>query len=320
MTNMKLRLTSLFAVLFAVFIVQAQQLDPIHYPPESEWEYLKTKATDSLIQVMKYYFVSDDTLFFREALSQTVVKVAKNDLQTPQFYLGTTYYFADRFYGPGGKTASRTSKNEKLDRFYYYYLNAPELRFLKEVPKVVSQNQTPQTETLQEKLKVVDTIVPTTTPTPQRETQQQFLTSTGSFSSVKPHILMKSGCVFVPEKFYFLSDGQLYFGNGVRDNIYKVDTAAVAAVVGIEVGKNLELSSKVGYVFGGRILRTSAYIIGLINTLGIYYACEYYWGDASLATLAIIPSSLFYVKLIWIGTERINNKKRFKHARYAACN
>ena len=311
MTNMKLRLTSLFAVFFAVFIVQAQQLDPIHYPPESEWEYLKTKATDSLIQVMKYYFVSDDTLFFREALSQTVVKVAKNDLQTPQFYLGTTYYFANRFYGPGGETASRTSKNEKLDRFYYYYLNAPELRFSKEAP---------QKEASEVPSKAIDTIVPKPMPTPQRETQQQVLTSTGSFSSVKPHILMKSGCVFVPEKFYFLSDGQLYFGNGVRDNIYKVDTAAVAAVVGIEVGKNLELSSKVGYAFGGRILRTSAYIIGLINTFGIYYACEYFWGDASLATLAIIPSSLFYVKLIWIGTERINNKKRFKHARYAACN
>ena len=319
MTNMKLRLTSLFAVLFAVFIVQAQQLDPIHYPPESEWEYLKTKATDSLIQVMKYYFVSDDTLFFREALSQTVVKVAKNDLQTPQFYLGNIYYFANRFYGPGGETASRTSKNEKLDRFYYYYLNAPELRFLKEVPKVVSQNQTPQTETLQEKLKVVDTIVPTPTPTPQRETPQQVLTSTGSFSSVKSHILMKSGCVFVPEKFYFLSDGQLYFGNGVRDNIYKVDTAAVAAVVGIEVGKNLELSSKVGYAFGGRCLRFVGIVLGAIN-VGII-SSELSWSySTGLGFFGTIPTGIIYARMIIKGTKRIQNQKRFKHAKYTACN
>jgi hypothetical protein len=68
MTNMQLRLTSLFSVLFAVFIAQAQQLDPIHYPPEAKWEYLQTKETDSLIQVMKFYFVSDDTMFFREAI------------------------------------------------------------------------------------------------------------------------------------------------------------------------------------------------------------------------------------------------------------
>lgn len=307
---MKLRLTSLFAVLFAVFIVQAQQLDPIHYPPESEWEYLKTKATDSLIQVMKYYFVSDDTLFFREALSQTVVKVAKNDLQTPQFYLGTTYYFADRFYGPGGETASRTSKNEKLDRFYYYYLNAPELRFSKEAP---------QKEASEVPSKAIDTIVPKPMPTPQRETQQQVLTSTGSFSSVKPHILMKSGCVFVPEKFYFLSDGQLYFGNGVRDNIYKVDTAAVAAVVGIEVGKNLELSSKVGYAFGGRCLRFVGIVLGAIN-VGII-SSELSWSySTGLGFFGTIPTGIIYARMIIKGTKRIQNQKRFKHARYAACN
>jgi len=291
MTNMKLRLTSLFAVLFAVFIVQAQQLDPIHYPPESEWEYLKTKATDSLIQVMKYYFVSDDTLFFREALSQTVVKVAKNDLQTPQFYLGTTYYFANRFYGPGGETASRTSKNEKLDRFYYYYLNAPELRFSKEAP---------QKEASEVPSKAIDTIVPKPMPTPQR-------------------ILMKSGCVFVPEKFYFLSDGQLYFGNGVRDNIYKVDTAAVAAVVGIEVGKNLELSSKVGYAFGGRCLRFVGIVLGAIN-VGII-SSELSWSySTGLGFFGTIPTGIIYARMIIKGTKRIQNQKRFKHARYAACN
>jgi len=292
MTNMKLRLTSLFAVLFAVFIVQAQQLDPIHYPPESEWEYLKTKATDSLIQVMKYYFVSDDTLFFREALSQTVVKVAKNDLQTPQFYLGTTYYFANRFYGPGGETASRTSKNEKLDRFYYYYLNAPELRFSKEAP---------QKEASEVPSKAIDTIVPKPMPTPQRETQQQVLTSTGSFSSVKPHILMKSGCVFVPEKFYFLSDGQLYFGNGVRDNIYKVDTA------------------KVGYAFGGRCLRFVGIVLGAIN-VGII-SSELSWSySTGLGFFGTIPTGIIYARMIIKGTKRIQNQKRFKHARYAACN
>ena len=307
---MKLRLTSLFAVLFAVFIVQAQQLDPIHYPPESEWEYLKTKATDSLIQVMKYYFVSDDTLFFREALSQTGVKVAKNDLQTPQFYLGNIYYFANRFYGPGGETASRTSKNEKLDRFYYYYLNAPELRFSKEAP---------QKEASEVPSKAIDTIVPKPMPTPQRETQQQVLTSTGSFSSVKPHILMKSGCVFVPEKFYFLSDGQLYFGNGVRDNIYKVDTAAVAAVVGIEVGKNLELSSKVGYAFGGRCLRFVGIVLGAIN-VGII-SSELSWSySTGLGFFGTIPTGIIYARMIIKGTKRIQNQKRFKHARYAACN
>ncbi|MFN5293852.1 MAG: hypothetical protein ACK5BW_09630, partial [Flavobacteriia bacterium] len=145
------------------------------------------------------------------------------------------------------------------------------------------------------------------------------LTSTGSFSSVKPHILMKSGCVFVPEKFYFLSDGQLYFGNGVRDNIYKVDTAAVAAVVGIEVGKNLELSSKVGYAFGGRCLRFVGIVLGAIN-VGII-SSELSWSySTGLGFFGTIPTGIIYARMIIKGTKRIQNQKRFKHARYAACN
>lgn len=304
---MKLRLTSLFAVLFAVFIVSAQQLDPVHYPPESEWQYLKTKATDSLIQVMKFYFVSDDTLFFREAVSQSVVKVAKNDLQTPDFYLGSSYYFAKRFYGPGGETASRNSKNEKLDRFFYYYLNASELHFSKEAP----QKEVPQKEVLQEaKIEVAQI--------PAHQQKEPPLTS--KYSVLQPHILMKNGCVIVPENFYFLSDGQLYYGNGIKYSVYKIDTTDIAAVIGIEVGKNLHLSTKTGYALSGRILCAAAYIVGLINTVGIYTASEYYWGDATLATLAIIPSGVFYIKFILIGIERINNKKRFKFARYVTCN
>lgn len=317
MTSMKLRLTSLFAVLFAVFIVSAQQLDPVHYPPESEWQYLKTKATDSLIQVMKFYFVSDDTLFFREAVSQSVVKVAKNDLQTPDFYLGSGYYFAKRFYGPGSETASRNSKNEKLDRFFYYYLNASELHFSKEAPqkevpqKEVPEKEVPKKEVLQEAKTEVAQI-------PDHQQKEPPLTS--KYSVLQPHILMKNGCVIVPENFYFLSDGQLYYGNGIKYSVYKIDTTDIAAVIGIDVGKNLHLSTKTGYAFSGRILCATAYVVGLINTVGIYTASKYYWGDATLATLAIIPSGAFYIKLILIGTERINNKKRVKFARYVTCN
>jgi hypothetical protein len=189
MTNMRSHIL-LFIALLSTNLCFTQQLDPIHYPQESEWEYLKTKQTDSLLQVMKFYFNSDDTLFFREAVSQQVVKVALTDLQIPGFYLGTRYTFAARFYGPGGETASRTSKNEKLDRFYYYYLNAPELRFSKEAP---------QKEVLQEI---------------KQEVVQKEQPITSNYSALQPQIVLKNGCVLHPEKLYFLSDGQLYFGNG----------------------------------------------------------------------------------------------------------
>ncbi len=297
----------LFIALWSSNLSFAQQLDPVHYPPEAEWEYLKTKQTDSLIQVMKFYFNSDDTLFFREALSQQVVKVALTDLQIPGFYIGTKYTFAARFYGPDGANASRTSKNEKLDRFYYYYLNAPELSFTKVA--LVNEKESATTSK-------VDTPPPSTgseiksKPTPEGNSP--------SYSPLRPQILLKNGCVIYPEQFYFLSDGQLYFGNGVRNNIYKVDTAAVQAVIGIEVGKNLNLTSKVGYELGGRVIRTCGIFLGTINTFFVAFsvAWEFSTGFAFFAT---IPTGIVYAKMIINGTKRIQNKKRFRYARYVQC-
>lgn len=297
----------LFIAFLSANLSFAQQLDPIHYPQESEWEYLMTKQTDSLIQVMKFYFNSDDTLFLREASSQQVVKVALTDLQTPGFYLGTRYTFAARFYGPDGPNASRSSKNEKLDRFYYYYLNAPELKFT----KVTLENEKEDVTTTK-----VDTPPPSTgaviksNPTPEENSQ--------SYSALRPQILLKNGCVIYPEKFYFLSDGQLYFGNGVRNNIYKVDTAAVQAVIGIEVGKNLNLTSKAGYELGGRIIRGAGIFFGAISTVIVASAVTWEF-DGAFAFFATIPTGIVYAKMIINGTQRIQNKRRFRHARYAQC-
>lgn len=297
----------LFIAFLSANLSFAQQLDPVHYPPEADWEYLKTKQTDSLIQVMKFYFNSDDTLFLREALSQQVVKIALTDLQIPGFYLGTRYTFAARFYGPDGANASRSSKNEKLDRFYYYYLNAPELNFT----KVTLENEKEDVTTTK-----VDTPPPSTgaviksNPTPEENSP--------SYSALRPQILLKNGCVIYPEKFYFLSDGQLYFGNGVRNNIYKVDTAAVQAVIGIEVGKNLNLTSKVGYELGGRIIRTTGIFLGTINTFFVAFSVAWEF-DGAFAFFATIPTGIVYAKMIINGTQRIQNKRRFRHARYAQC-
>lgn len=266
----------------------AQQLDPIHYPPQAEWVNFKTKNTDSLIQVMKYYFLSDDTLFFREATSQSVFKISKKDLKTPEFDLGQDYSFAYRFYGPEGAKARRTSKNEKLDRFYYYYLNSPELKFAKQA---TTQDQ----------------MVNFTTGTP----------ITASFySAIQPHILLKSGQVLRPEKVYFLSEGQLYFGHGVKKNIYKIDTSAIASVVGYQIGENLRLMHRRAYVLGGRCLRLVAIILGYPTTYYLVDETNYDLGSPIAGALIGIPYATFFIMGYVEGTKRIQNYKRFKRAKY----
>ena len=67
-----------------------------HFPTEENWEFFKLKQTDSIITCMKFYFQSDDTLYFREYPSERIHKISKNDLEELPFAIGKDYHFAKR--------------------------------------------------------------------------------------------------------------------------------------------------------------------------------------------------------------------------------
>ena len=65
-----------------------------HFPDQDEWEVLKLKGTDSIVTCMKYYFKSEDTLYYREFPSQRIHKISKNDLDETTFLIGKDFHFA----------------------------------------------------------------------------------------------------------------------------------------------------------------------------------------------------------------------------------
>jgi len=67
-----------------------------HFPSEENWEFFKLKQTDSIITCMKFYFQSDDTLYFREYPSERIHKISKKDLEELPFAIGKDYHFAKR--------------------------------------------------------------------------------------------------------------------------------------------------------------------------------------------------------------------------------
>jgi hypothetical protein len=67
-----------------------------HFPSEENWEFFKLKQTDSIITCMKFYFQSDDTLYFREYPSERIHKISKQDLEELPFAIGKDYHFAKR--------------------------------------------------------------------------------------------------------------------------------------------------------------------------------------------------------------------------------
>jgi hypothetical protein len=148
-------------------------------------------------------------MFFREAISQGVVKVGLVDLQYPRFYLGKPYHFARRFYGPKGAKAGRSSKNEKLDRFYYYYLNSPELPFSKTVSE-------------QEHIAQLDSIPKSRPLVLDSEKVQVYDTKLGQVSDSAAYLYLTDGRTIQTSKIYFESNGCYYFGEGVKRDIYKI--------------------------------------------------------------------------------------------------
>lgn len=65
-----------------------------HFPDQQNWELLTIKGTDSVVTCMKYYFKSEDTIYFREFPSQRIHKISKNDLREQTIQFGKDYHFA----------------------------------------------------------------------------------------------------------------------------------------------------------------------------------------------------------------------------------
>lgn len=65
-----------------------------HFPDQEEWELFTLKGTDSVLTCMKYYFTSEDTIYFREYPSQRIHKISINDLRENPRPYGKDYRFA----------------------------------------------------------------------------------------------------------------------------------------------------------------------------------------------------------------------------------
>lgn len=65
-----------------------------HFPDQDKWLQFQVKGSDTSITCMKFYFISSDTIFFREFPSQEVHKLANADVVVPgSMYLGKDYAF-----------------------------------------------------------------------------------------------------------------------------------------------------------------------------------------------------------------------------------
>lgn len=213
---------------FLCFLGLCQNLDSKHYPESKYWKQLSVKNTDTLITCMRYYFCSNDTIYFREHPSLKVVKLALTDLNKPGFSLGKDYRFADKEQ----RISNQLFFSEKLDRYYDYYLHAP----LYDLSKITIKVQVQDTSGTASANKL----------SWNRSADNQYDPYT-STPHVK-YVIHRSGCKYNIERYYFLSGGKLYFKMFDKPGTYSIALTDIQAAEGISaLGRDLDLQHRYTY-------------------------------------------------------------------------
>lgn len=256
MKNMKLLLiTCLF-----VNIAWTQTLDPEHYPPEAEWERLYVKNSDTVLTCMRYYFYSDDTIYFREHPSLKVVKFALADVYPPNFPIGKDYQFQKK----GARLATRMFYSRKLDRYYDYYLHVPLLVVTTRTNENTKEIAIPQD---------MDTMFSWNKP--------KVYNPDATFGEIPQKVLYHiSGCTYYLDDYYFMSNGALYFKLSGKPGVYSLPLNMIKGSEGIyNLGKDLDLGHRYKYrkntrrMLGFSIIFYPTYIVTL--PIGIFRAVRH---------------------------------------------
>ncbi len=249
-----------FIAIWSANLSFAQQLDPIHYPPEAEWEQLYVRNSDTVLTCMRYYFCSDDTLYFREHPSMKVVKFALSDLSPPSFSVGKDYQFQKK----GGRIATRMFYSQTLDRYYDYYLHAPLLFVSARNIEPANELGIPQD---------IDTMFSWNKP--------KMYNSDATFGEMPQKILYHtSGCTYYLDDYYFLSNGALYFKLSGKAGVYSLPLTMISGSKGIDkLGKDLDFSHRLKYrkntrrMLGFSIIIYPTYLVTL--PIGIFRAVRH---------------------------------------------
>jgi hypothetical protein len=236
MTNMHLRFTFLLASLLGLVTIGrnfAQIQDKNHYPDPAYWHYLHLKNHDSVITCMRYYFRSEDTLYFRAHPSLQVIKMAAADFQMIGFSTGKDYHFAEK----GQKMSTRLFYSEKLDRYYDYYLHAPAVHI-----EPIIKETAPEEPVLavQKEIPVENGLLSWNQP-------GTYAPSTTGLA-LPALIYTKSGSRYELLRYCFLSNGAIYFTLLDREGVFYIPLTEIVKAEGIfDLGNDLDLAHRSKY-------------------------------------------------------------------------
>jgi hypothetical protein len=202
----------------------AQVKDPTDFPPRANWHELPLLAQDTVVLCMKYYFMSEDTIYFREAASEQVVKLALSEIGETDIFYGKDLHYAQ--IEPGFKVKNAT--------FYAYYKAAEPFMYGSQKAFQQARIEAQQKELAQ---KVAAAALLEATPMARLQT----------FMPTEVGFMLNNGCKILTDGYVFLSGDKYFFKVVDQKMPFFIDTANVLYMQGIVLKKNYPFHNHFGY-------------------------------------------------------------------------
>lgn len=245
-----------FKLIFVFVLISstafAQQRNPIDYPSSDKWHDLPLIGNDTIIKCMKYYFLSNDTIFFREAKSEAIYKLALSEISQTDIYYGKDLQLNTQSNISLPRKKNGDLKGQNTERYLAYYQQAIPVKYTKQV--LAKSEITPIDKPLD--TSAIVNIKETTS------SQMILPDSLPKFLANEAGFITKEGCKVLTYEYIGWSDSRYYFSVGSKKQFFYLDTSEVLYVHALNLAKQYHLDNKWAPRFWSASWRAAVVVCG----------------------------------------------------------
>jgi hypothetical protein len=290
----------------------SQVKNPTDFPPRANWHELPLLAKDTVVLCMKYYFMSEDTIYFREAASEQVVKLALAEIVETDIFYGKDLHYAQ--IEPGFKVKNAS--------FYAYYKSAEPFQYGSQMAFQHARKESlASKELLEAKQKMQDS-----TALNRAEEQVVYLLVKEPFLEKESGFLTKEGYKILTKRYYGWSENRYYFAMETGKNYFYLDTSEVASYQNIKIGNDKELATKKHPAFMPNLwvvtVASVGPVVGLFGAASILYLAvevssfDLPYDGVWLFISSLSGNALIYFKVLQKAVFKVRLVKAFKTAQH----
>lgn len=242
----------LLGILFLSNVAFAQQRNPIDYPSSDKWHDLPLIGNDTVIKCMKYYFLSNDTIFFREAKSEAIYKLALSEISQTEIYYGKDLQFNAQSNITLPRKKNGDLKGQNTERYLAYYQQAIPVKYTKQV---LAKSEINPIETKPESSTIANVAEPSSNQMNLPDSLPKFLANEAGF-------ITKEGCKVLTYEYIGWSDSRYYFSAGNKQQFFYLDTSEVLYVHALNLAKQYHLDNKWAPRFWSASWRAAVVVCG----------------------------------------------------------